>query len=283
MKHVLILAGLVGLVFAQSQPDSTAVETGAQLTAFLDRSETPLNRTVELTLRLEWYGELDRYEVYTFDNPLLENLKIISNSSANRVSRVEGKTRSVQDFTYRLQPTNLGMGYVEGMIVRYRDLQEERDFRLTTNRLQVKIVDPIPEPRSKTRLVGLILIFLLIAVGVLGWIYRRRVLERRDQQLREAAAAAIPLEQRCLQELRQIEDDATEADPMAVLNQLVRLLRRFLHEKYSCPGLESTSTEILRDLEQKGLDDRLLRMVQEILNQSDLLKFTGRQADRHEL
>jgi hypothetical protein len=149
MKRVLIMLWVLWKLLANTPlaaqaPDSVDSAGGIQLTAFLDHVEVALNREAVLTLRLEWVGDLDRYEVYTPENPFVQNLTIIGNASANRVSQHDGKTHSLQEYTFRLKPTSLGMGYVEGMIIKYRDLLLDRDFRLTTNRLEIKITDPLP-------------------------------------------------------------------------------------------------------------------------------------------
>ena len=63
--------------------DSTKVdqvsidENGIRLEAFVEKTETPLNRTAILTIKIEWYGNLDKYEIHQFDNPLLQNLENI--------------------------------------------------------------------------------------------------------------------------------------------------------------------------------------------------------------
>lgn len=288
MKRVLIMLWVLWKLLANTPlaaqaPDSVDSAGGIQLTAFLDHVEVALNREAVLTLRLEWVGDPDRYEVYTPENPFVQNLTIIGNASANRVSQHDGKTHSLQEYTFRLKPTSLGMGYVEGMIIKYRDLLLDRDFRLTTNRLEIKITDPLPDPGSKRWL-----LFLFLGLGLLlavGWYWRRQHLLHQSRLAAERAAAAqsVPLEHGYLEELQRISFDADAEESVGALNQLSRLLRRFFGERYGCPGLESTSSELLQDIKQRDLNPHLCEVVEEVISKADLIKFTGRQADRHEL
>ena len=64
--------------------DSTSVAvppSGGEirLSASVDQTQVPLNRTVSFKVQLKWTGDLDKYEIHQFDNPLFENFEIIEN------------------------------------------------------------------------------------------------------------------------------------------------------------------------------------------------------------
>jgi hypothetical protein len=124
-----------------SQVGNTGAEIGPdgiRITAEVAPHNVPLNRTARLTVRLEWAGDLDRYEIKRFDNPLMENFSILSTSGANRVQVVGGQPVAIQEYYFMLKPDVLGMAYVDGMVVRYTDIATGKEYRLFANRLEAK-------------------------------------------------------------------------------------------------------------------------------------------------
>ena len=285
MRRALIALMVIFCTGFSAAQDTTFVvqDTGISLRTFLDKTGVALNRTVTLTIRLEWFGDLDRYQVYKFDNPILQNLEILSTSSSNRIFSRDGKAVSRQDYEYILKPTSLGMGYVEGMIIKYRDLQADRDYRLMTNRLSVTITDPVPEPGSKAWVLYLILGVIAAAILAFSVVWWQRKRQQKRLQIEKEQAEAIPVEQKILDELESIDLNESDPDTGAVLSTISRLLRRYLVQKYGVPGPESTSGEVIAALETAQAEPRVLQHVRDVLTTSDMIRFSGRQADRHEI
>ena len=103
---------------AQAQDSLRVGGSGISLSAFVDKTEVPYNRLLVFTVHLEWSGELDRYEIHPFDNPIVQNFEIVGNASSNRVAVVAGEPTAVQEYTFTLKPESMGMGYIEGMILK---------------------------------------------------------------------------------------------------------------------------------------------------------------------
>ncbi|MEP7323644.1 MAG: hypothetical protein ABI761_17090, partial [Saprospiraceae bacterium] len=55
--------------------------------------------------------------------------------------------------------------------------------------------------------------------------------------------------------------------------QLTFILREYLEHRFSLPALESTSNEIIRDLKLSSLNGDQLKLVDNILNIADWVKF----------
>lgn len=273
----------VGLA-AQTAADQGLSDEGIKVTAFTDRSAVALNRTVVLTIRLEWYGDLDRYEVTDFENPTAQNFEIISNASANKVAAVNGRAVAIQDFQYTLKPVSLGMGYVNGLTIKYKDAATDKAYRLWTNRVEIKILDPVAEPGSYLWLVYVLSALVVFALA--GFWLRRRSLRKRQalEQAQAAAALQKSLEESYLEQLKQqIPLPGGDADPASALSLLSRMIRRYWAEKYTLPGLEATTEEFIARLKGTALDERMIREVAEILQTADVAKFSGTSVDRSTL
>ena len=275
----------VQYLFAQ---DSLRVEpnssTQIRLSAFVDKTETPLNRTVLLTVRLKWEGDLDRFDVHAFDNPIVQNFEIVGNASSNNVAAVNGANTSVQDYEFTLSPTNLGMGYVEGIIVTYTDIESDKDFRLTTNRIEIKVTDPIPEPGSKTWVWWILGIVFIAGVAAYVFIFlkQHKVEKQRRQELE--AAAAIPLEEKYLSDLKsQVNLNDPTLDTNNAVSKITRLLRHFLNERYGTSGFEATTGEVLAEVENANFDERFISEVKQVLTGADMIKFSGSSANKAEV
>jgi hypothetical protein len=278
---VVFLMALVFSVFAQNL--SQSISSQIKLSAFVDKTESPLNRPITLTIRLEWIGDLDRFKVHPFDNPITQNLEIDGNASSNNVAAVNGVNKSVSDHEFTLKPTNLGMAYVEGVIVRYTDLTTDKEHSLTTNRIEVKILDPLPEPGSKLWMLwcAVILVFFAGAILLILRIKKQQVSEHQKEL---DAIAAIPIEEKYLTELKSLVDfngpNLNRGDAVSIVS---RLLRNFVSEKFAVSGLEVTTEQVLQELAAKNLDARFLNDVKNVLTTSDKIKFTGGSSNKAEL
>jgi len=158
---------------------------GIRVSAFAEQSTVPLNRTVPVTIRLEWQGDLDRYEIIEVENLTAQNFEVVGNSSANRVAVVDGRNLSVHDFQYTLRPMSLGMGYVNGLTVRYADAGNGKQYRLFTNRVEIRVVDPVAEPGAHDWLYYLAAALLLLAALVYVFVK----LQKKKKQEAEKALA----------------------------------------------------------------------------------------------
>lgn len=290
IRRTFILAFyvLMNLILAVSAQDSssTGITNSSQikLSAFVNKTESPLNRPVLLTIRLEWKGDLDRFDVHPFENPITQNMEIDGNATSNNVAAVNGIATSVQDYEFTLKPTNLGMAYVEGVIVRYTDILTDKEYRLTTNRIEVKILDPLPEPGSKSWVLWLA-VFLFIVAGTLFLFIRlKKQGEQRKQQQELEAFAAIPIEEKFLSDLKALVDfNGPNINVSIAVADVSRLLRHFVNEKFAVSGLEVTTEQVLQELLEKDLDERFINNVKEVLTKADIIKFTGGSSDKTEL
>ena len=211
----------------------------------------------------------------------MTNLEIIGSSSANRVEVIKGETFSIKDHEFILKPLELGMAYVEGIVLKYKDTSTGEERRLVTKRLDVKVVEPVVEKRGRAgrtllfTLVGL----LIIALGGVTFALRRKLFVKKEEEKEEPR---VVLEERYLADLKS-SIDLDSPDLKDSFSDLSRLCRRYLAEKYSIRTMEVTTDEILQGLREVELEERLVSDVEDILKICDLAKFAAGEGSKADL
>lgn len=266
--------------------DTTTVdsESTIKVTTLVDTREVPLNRQVTCSVIIEWTGELKRYLISEVENPVIENLEIVSTSAADRRLSEAGVVKSAKIYEFVLQPKSLGMAYIEHVIVKYVDNETGEAESLITPRLTIKIIDPVPEPGSRSwMLKWLILVALVLVLFlVIFLIWRRNVREKKRKEAE--AVKVVPLEDEYLTQLREsINLNSTEININEAFGTLSKITRKYLSQKYSISALESTTDDIISEISQRDVDQSVINNIREILTVSDLAKFAGAGGDRNEL
>ncbi len=280
--YVLCLAGVV--LSQTASPGAAEDAQGIRITAQVEPRQVPLNRTATLTVRLEWAGDLDRYEVQRFDNPLMENFNILTTSSANRVQVINGRQVAVQEYYFTVKPEVLGMAYVDGMVVRYTDTATGKEYRLFANRLEAKAIDPLPEPGRYAWILWLAGGLIVVAGGAY-LLWQQRLKKRAAKHAEEAQKAALQtVEQRFHSQLRDAIDlRSLDLDVQTAFARLSRLVRLYLAEKFTQGQLGQTTSELISVLKSSSGDERLVADAEEILNAADVVKFSGSAVSRDKL
>ena len=266
--------------FAQTADSTSVSDSLAEAIAaavHVDRKEVPENYTVKFTLKITWQGDVTRYEIQKVDNPALTNFEVIGNASSNWVGEVSGVKKVIRTYEYTLKPLALGMGYVDGLIVDYKDMKYNEIHSLVTSRLEVKVVDPVRH-RNWTLwlLTGSGLVLLITLTGATAFLIRRK--NAREAERRQQMLQIIPLEETYLNELKQKVDLKNPATG-EFFSPLSKLLKRYISERYQISASEITTREIVRDLNKSAVSEKIVEQVEEVLNACDVAKFSGGQVE----
>jgi hypothetical protein len=283
VRSAMVLAVFCSLILIaplRAQVD----DEGIRVSATVEPLEVPQNRTAVVTVRLEWAGDLDRYEIERFDNPLVENLNIAGTASSNRVQVVGGLKVARQEYQYTVKPEALGMAYVDGIVIRYTDKETVKEYRLRTSRLELKVIDPLPEPGSY---LWLVMLLGFIGAASLTIFLVRRIRARRAEvarQARELLASSVTLEQKYAERLKvEVDLRQTDLDINDAFSRLAGVLRRYLAEKYSLPLLGATTSEVRGLMAEAGAGEKAIQDTLTILESADIAKFSGAGQLRSEL
>lgn len=268
---------LLSLSFVYSQePDSTGtpgfLAGEIKATARLNSKEVAQNRTVTYTVEIRWSGDLDRYEIKNVGEPVLTNLDILGSSSSNWVGDVDGMPETVKSYEYILKPSSLGMAYVDGTTIQFEDKKLDRAQTLMTNRLQIKVTDPIPDRDTRPFVIIAGSLIILAGLGVFGLMVLRRRRLAAERQMPGMLTKSF--EEEYLSELKEAVDpnESNSDDAFATLS---RLFRRYLSDRYEIPALGASTPEILEQLRDKLVSDKIISESDEVLRTCDLAKFSG--------
>ena len=267
-------------VTASAQDSTLSSPFGIRVAASVSTKEVPLNRVLKFTVQVDWFGDLNRYEISEVENPVVRNFSIQSNASSSRSEQVGGQSKAIRSYEFELLPQELGMGYVEGLIVKYIDKVSGEGKHLITNRLEVKVIDPIPEPSSKVWLLwwigGGIIIIALVLLSIL------QQQKKAEEKRRKAAEAAIvPIEEEYQQELKKsITLDSPDLDIKNAYSVISRIFRKYLAEKFNFGATNAITEEIINILNQNEVSESLINNTEEILNTCDVVKFSGGEGDK---
>lgn len=253
-----------------------SIHSELTVTSSVQEASAPLNRIVPFTVRIEWEGAPDRYSISSLENPSVTNFSIVSSSASNRVEYRDGRQYSVRVYEFGLQPLELGMGYIESIIVSYTEGDSGATQRAMTQRLGIKITGPVSAPGEGVVLLPAAFIAAVITAGALAYFYRRR---RRVQRAEIAPSESeISPEEKALAEMKRAREDV--ADFRDGIAQLTRLLNGYLSSKFDINAHSLTIDDLLRVLTERGMDESEVEKVKEVSERSDVLKFSGQNVDR---
>lgn len=251
----------------QTTPDFNIMLIGK-----VDRTQVPLNRTLNFVVVLSWSGGLDDFTLLSLDDPTLTNFVITGTSAAIRSEASGDNTRVINEYGFQLTPKELGMGYIESILAKVKNNIRDRELSLVTKRIPIEVTDPEKDPGTG----GFSLIWyalpLLLLGSVAGWIFYRRIKVTRT--LTGDQEPAQPLEEKYLQELKS-RFDLSRPDLKGDFSRLSRLLRRYLTERYSLAALNATAEELSEELVAAGLESNQVAVLTEILNRSEAITFSG--------
>lgn len=281
IPFVLMFACLSGGA-ARLLPAVPPAGIDVRLGASVQPERVPLNRTVELTVRLAWTGALDSVLIGEVEEPVLSNLEIVGTTTSNRVEGTADGSRSVKEIAYTLRPKSLGMGYIDSIRVSYEDRRSGVVHQLKTQRLSVEAVDPVPEKAGGSRIWLWVILVVCFAAGAIGG----AAVFLKSSGRKPAEPAPVPklAEETCLESLKSMRGtgSAGAEDSRDSFAPLSKLFRQYLSEKFRIAGLEATTGELVKALRLSGVEEGLLRKSEAFFEKADVIKFSGQGASRTE-
>ncbi len=276
MKRIGILfLMMASCFFARTSPvlsQSPDTVLTISLSAAIYPRQVHLNQQVTLSLVINWQGTLDQLEIDKVEDPVLNNLEIVSTSVSNRMITNGAQHRVQKEIGYTLAPKTEGMAYVESIRVSYRERGADGIRFLRSQRLGVKVLPPLPQ-RGQRLPFWLWLLPLLLLSGAF-WFYKRR----RNRSSADAGKETVILEEEFLSLLKE-EVDLSNSTTAAGVMALSRLLRRYLAEKFGIPALEMTTSELVEALNQQEIEEDQIEKFRALLENADVVKFSGQSAE----
>lgn len=252
------------------------------------RSKMKIGDEVRLILQVE---HPRKYSVVPPNEKL--DLSPFEIKKAEPVPSKKGQNRVQETYRFTLTVFQTGDLQIPPIPVRYADENGEPG-EVFTEPVPVKVVSvgkkitdkddirPIKGPVSVgllrfwsglwSLLAAAFLIFLITKVTL------RKLRERKDLE------SSKPPHERVKIELERLKNEGflEERNHKEYYSGLSDILRRYLERRFGVEAHEKTSSEIRADLEKKMFEKDLMRMIGEVLDESDLVKF-AKFAPGHEL
>ena len=265
--------GLTGL---QAQtPDSTANPVTIVLKTYLEKNEIPQNQMFNFNIELSWVGDISRYQIVQIPQPRLDNLMLEGSGSANRQDQLsDGQLRSTKTIMFELKPVSVGDGFIESMEVRYRDSQTGETDVLHSQRIFVKITEPLPDITGGLK--GVVYIVLLIIFGATVGYFLFIFLQKRKSRQSEN-------NENFTREVQYLQRITQEVDPKGknlreMFLRLGSIFREYLSGTMDVSGA-ANAKDWLNLLQQNGVDTNELKKLEPFFTKIDMIKFGGDDID----
>lgn len=276
MQLIVYLSTLIGVIVLPPTvgAQDAAIKASVEVSSF----EVPQNREVTFSIKVSWIGELSRFEVVGIETPELTNLVIRTNASSDWTGLNDSQKSVVKTFEFRLMPQAIGMAYIDGTTVNYRDLSTGETHKLMTNRVEIKVIEPVVQHDWSGMLwAGTMLLVVFVSLALL-----LRARRKKQTEPDESETVTVSLEEQFLQKLKEKIDLKGQATTEA-FSILSSLLRKYLAEKYQLPSSGLSSSEISGHLNDELVEAKIREQIGEVLTTCDVAKFSGGQADSRSL
>lgn len=284
MKLALHCSFLIVLWFVVSfaqTANNDSLPSEIKLRAYLQKDQIPLNEEVVYNVELSWLGDVGRYRVLEISDPVLTNLKLRGSGSANRFFTDENnQPHAVKTITFYFTPLEIGMAYIDGITIKYLDNKTNQTGRLISQRIGVKITEPVAHGDGKISS-GKLILFFFIAVFLIFLIYSlKRYFEQKKQQ-EILAEPQKTVEEETLEELRN-QMRSSKLMPEQKFNQLLELLKGYFKKRFELPTT-SAFFEIRLVLEKTGVSAEVINKLEQLFERAELVKFAGEPVSESEL
>jgi uncharacterized membrane-anchored protein YhcB (DUF1043 family) len=271
---LIIICIFVTLSFSQSVSDTLSSEI--KLRTYIENESVPLNREVVYHIELRWMGDLSRYKISEIGEPSVTNLAIRSTGSSNKVrTDADGNMISVKDITFYFKPLEIGMAYIDGVMIRYRDQIKENDESLISSRIGIKIVEPLPEPSDNGLMSNLFIgLLIFVIVGTIIFLYLQYHKKKKEAEQKALSEIKETIEEKYLRLLKETIHLNTD-NIKDSLNDLTHLLNGYISERYNFPVSNLSMNDLLEALREKELTEESLSRIHDYYSKANLVKFAG--------
>jgi len=256
---------------------SMAADQQILLNTYVEKSQVPLNGNVILHIEVSWPGKLNRYQIKPVSQPILTNLLLEGSGSENRLLTLDdGSLRAVKAITYRFRPLEMGMAYIDGIVIRYSDRDAGDEENLSSQRIMIEILEPLAENKSNRFQAVIYIVLFIIFFGITTYFILKYF--RKKKQVRQNGNSEISLAESYLNKLTQ-EVDPRGTNLQEMIIRLSRIFRDYLDQDLNIPAKELSTEEIFSSLKNIELEDVDIENLAAVFKKLDLIKFSGRAVD----
>ena len=255
------------------------IKEEVSITAKAVQTSVPLNQTVDFFITVRWKGGQDIYTIDDFDNPIMNGFEIIQTSSSNIVEDIGGVQYSKKIYLYTLKPLELGMGYIDGVFLKYTNNETDESNNVVTKRIGIKVTKPIEE--SDYYFIIYIALAIIVITVFAYFVFSIKKKRRLEMERLKGERKVVDIETEHLGIIRSYKPDAA-GDLRNFLNEISQAFNKYLSQKYEFEITGLNRDEIMAKLQEKDVDNIMIEKVNNIIKKSDIYRFSGKTIDLSE-
>lgn len=279
LKNILFIAIIMGFFLAAIHLGGISAfaqeheEQNIQFHAEIHPASVPQNQTARLSVRLEWLGPADLYQVDEITHPSLTNLTVTGSGSSGRATIENRVQRTIKEYYFDLRPEAMGMAYVEPIKIRYLCYADSVESTLQTQRIELRATEPVFEKEgASTWLIAIgLLLFLAILTGVYLW-YRRQQRLALAEMTDSEEERSSPYE-KIYTELRERIDLSEPGQTAEKCEALAKSTREYLQICRDIGSAYMPTADLERELSLSEIDEKEANDLLLILKKCDEVKF----------
>ncbi|MFC1554251.1 hypothetical protein ACFL7D_06435 [candidate division KSB1 bacterium] len=222
------------------------------LSTTVERTATPLNIPVNMSVILTWEGKPDRYSISNFENPVLKNLSMTGSQNSSKAELRNGKIYTIKNYVFNLKPIELGMGYVESIIIEYTDNMTGVKDHLLTQRMSIKGEPPLYEKDlGYVFTISAIVMSVFLVFYIILWV-------RKTKMNKNEPETVVPkMEDQVLSVLKTIHSE----DKIPYRNKIDRVIsefRKYLIDRFNIPEENKSAESFIEEITNAGLEDEYI-------------------------
>lgn len=279
LKSALLLYIIFHYTPLAAQVDS--LSTNIEFKTILESEKVPLNKEVIYHIELSWKGDLDRYQIAEIIEPGISGLDLRGSGSSNKLSSDKnGNPHSIRRVTYYFSPQSVGMAYIDGLTIQYKDNLTGKVETLIAQRIAVKIIEPLPEENGVSAFGTFFQLFLLIIFILVITYFGFRFLQRRSTKAVEEESVKT-LEEKYLDIMKETIHLANNVSKENI-SALSKLLSSYVAEKFSISGNPGTP-EIKEKLAELEITEDVIGKIGIMIEKAELARFAAEEISPSEL
>ena len=179
-----------------------------------------------------------------------------------------------------MKPIELGMGYVDGVFLKYTDNQTQESNTIVTKRIGIKIVKPIKEA-DYSHIIYAVLSFFVVTAAAFSIVFAVKRRRRAERERLEKEKKVVDLESQYLQIIKSFKPDAA-GDLNKFLNEISQALNKYISRKYEFETTGLNKNAIVAGLKEKDVNEDIIEKIDNVIEKSDIYRFSGQTIDLSE-
>jgi hypothetical protein len=278
LSRIMLLVGLILVIplIAFSQFENNVV-----LNAQVDKTETPLDKDLKLTVTLSW--NKDKFDI-TFDSidpPNCENLSICGNYfSSDAKASPKGQIVS-NNYGFILKPQNVGSGTIGPVSLTYTDNKTGEQKTLATTPIKIIVAKPLSDKLYPFKVAAKYLIIVLL-IAIIGFFIFKYLKKRREaRKILQELKSQPTMEDEYKEKLQSLYPTRQTMGNKEFCSKVSQMLKRYLEEKFDLKLMGATTDKIITTLGSIDLlNQDIVDLLMSIFDFCDKVKFAGNEPDK---